>query len=131
MNEEYPKKGGSISGHETGWTVEARYSFDKPATIAGRIFDNRWQPVQFDESPIGVPIRKEPMRFGGVGMTLLSYPAAQALRWWLHACAEAENRYCLDTKLVEHKLTYQAKVEAIAEHGLISGEDRSSIKPTP
>lgn len=130
LEPDYRRDHGSGSGSETAYTVEARYNFPRPIQIGNQIFDNRWQRVQFQESEIGVPpcspIYRHTREHG-----MLGYPAAQALRWWLHANAEASRGggMCLETRLVSHTISHSYKIEAIEAHGHIHGEDRSNCIP--
>lgn len=120
------------SGRSTGvgYSVEARHRHSEPRTVAGRIFDERWREVGFEEGPAGVPVRVGPFdRARQHG--LYPYAAAQALRWWLHATAEAEPGHglCLETRLVEHRIEAEHEVTSVAAHDLVSGEDRSNTTP--
>lgn len=125
-------KGPGGSGTTYGYTVEARFSYHEPAQIGGVLLDNRWREVKFTASTIGVPRgpRWNAAQFEQGG--LVGYAAAQALRWWLHADAEANSvggGVCLETRIVKHKLTYSYAVERVSDHGHIGGEDRSNCIP--
>ena len=129
---EYPKSAGSHSSKMTGWTVEARYNYSEPTEIGGQLFDNRWRRVRFNESVIGVPIAAEYNARIYAEHNVLGYPAAQALRWWFHAVATAEKTgggLCIETKLVKHVIETSSKCEAVSEHDIIGGDDRSNIMP--
>lgn len=126
---DYPKKGSSGSSTDHGYSVEARLNYRTPKEIAGHILDNRWQTLQFDKHPAGVPTHGS-FRESLGRANLLGYSAAQALRWWFHAIADATfDGICLETKLVQHVVRESHSVEAISEHMLIRGEDRSSSIP--
>ena len=62
---------------------------------------------------------------------MLGYAAAQALRWWLHAAAEADNMsgLCLETRIISHKISYSHKIETVGAHDHIHGDDRSNCMP--
>ena len=114
----YDKQRGSGSGHETAYTVEARCNGKKARVIAGQIFDNRWQKVEFEKSPIGVPAAS-PFQEHTLRHRLLGYSAAQALRWWIHAQADSELggiAWGLETRLVKHKISYSYSIEAVSAH---------------
>lgn len=126
--EKYPSFGGRGSGTTTAYSVEARYNNPHPREAAGRLFDNRWQMLHFDKSPIGVPATTWRHPFvHEIG--LLSYQAAQALRWWFLAQLETSVAGCLcfETRIVEHKVEYSYATEAIAHHDLTGGEDNDRI----
>lgn len=132
MSDEYPKKSSNARGTEEAYSVEARCTDIRPRTIAGRLFDNRWQKVAFDQAAIGVP--------GGPShnhhsrhLGLLTYSAAQALRWWIHAAADVEviGSICLETKLVKHQIRYEWSCEAVSEHAMVGGMETLRGEPTP
>lgn len=130
LEQDYRRERGSGNGTETAYTVEARYNYPQPTQIGGQIFDNRWREVKFQDSAIGVP-RCAPFNRRTLEHGLLGYAAAQALRWWLHAAAEADNMsgLCLETRIVSHKISYSHKIETVAAHDHIHGDDRSNCMP--
>ena len=133
LEDGYDKGGGSGQSTETAYTVEARINYPSPASVAGQIFDIRWSRVYFEKNAangIGVPDAPHHKR-ATLEHNLLDYAAAQALRWWLHATAAVENVavYCLETRLVSHKITTSHSIEAIEAHEYIHGDDRSNIMP--
>lgn len=96
------------------------------------ILDNRWQAVHPSKAAIGVPIGSHyhAAEFERTGT--MSYAAAQALRWWLHAVAEVDGiggRIGLETRIVKHKIGYTYSQERLSEHCVIGGADRSSLMP--
>lgn len=102
---EYPKSRGKGSGRETCYSVEARYNYTQPIEISGQLFDNRWREVKFQDAPVGVP-RASEFQEHTLRHRMLGYSAAQALRWWLHANADAMKAghcICLETRLVKHE----------------------------
>lgn len=130
LEKDYKRECESCSGTESAYSVEARYKYHEPMQLGEQIFDNRWRRVHFRESVIGVPAcASHQRRTKECG--LLGYAAAQALRWWVHATAEASagGALCLETRLVSHKITYSHKVEATGVYGHIHGEDRSNCIP--
>lgn len=121
----------SGSSTETAYTVEARYNFTSPAKIGKQIFDDRWRRVDFEPSQIGVPaaplLSHRTLEHG-----MLGYQAAQALRWWLHAAAEAESvmgGLCLESRLMKHtiKTTYEISEGAPCE--IICVDGRNGFRP--
>ena len=127
LEEGYKREKGSGSGTEIGYTVEARYNYHSPTQIGGQIFDNRWRQVKFEQSSVGVPTCPRYQRHVAE-QGMLGYAAAQALRWWLHANAVAEQgmALCLETRIISHKITYNHKIEAQAAYEHVHGEDRSN-----
>ena len=112
---DYKTKRGNGSGTTYGYTVEARYNYPNPIKVGEYILDNRWREIDFHESQNGVPkygkYDTQLQRHG-----LLGYEAAQALRWWLHAHAEAEHGMilCLESRIVTIKITYSHELEAVS-----------------
>lgn len=123
--DDFPKKKSSGSSSRDGYTVEARLAYVRPDNVGGMLLDTRWQQVHFANSPIGVPGDGDL-----VGHGLLTYQQAQSLRWWFIAEAAKQNKqFCLETRLVKHRLTYSYEVTTVSAHALIGSEDRSSIMP--
>ncbi len=130
---EYPKSSGNSSSTMPAYSVEGRYNYSAPQEIAGQIFDNRWRRVIFNEGDAGVPIGSEFHINELRQYSVMGYSAAQALRWWLHAVADAgcsmSTGLCLETKIVKHIIKTSSECEAVSEHDIISGEDRTSMMP--
>jgi len=129
LEPEYRRQHSSGSGEEIAYSVEARYNFTEPTTVGGQLFDNRWRRVHFERSVVGVPPcgrwHRKTIEHG-----MLGYAAAQALRWWLHALADAEiGGLCLETRIISHRISHSFKIEAVAAHGHIHGDDRSNCIP--
>lgn len=129
MSDKEPKRipRGSGSGKETAYIVEARVR-GTPRELLGRILDGEWREMKFVEKEGGIPIRTcgRAHEHG-----LLDYPAAQALRWSLHALASfhwyAYNG--LETRLVKHCLTHTYSIDGGEICEVVKGEDLSSIMP--
>lgn len=128
---EYPKKGQSQSGTNHAYSVQARYDYPEPKVFGDIILHKEWKTIYFPKSrDVGVPTGNA-LDWAGNQMGLMSYQAAQALRWWFHANAEAEilGSLCLETRIVKHKVEYSIKEEAISDHEYIGGDDRSNVMP--
>lgn len=130
IESEFPKKGTSGSGTDTGYTVEARYTGSQGSVVIdGVIYTAKWTRLHPKESPIGVPPHHRYsawLRQCG----LMSYPAAQAIRWWFHAIADVDfKNLCLETRIIKHKVEYSFSEEAVSEHCIVGGEDRSGYFP--
>lgn len=107
------KSQGSLTS--TGYTVEARFFMRDAEMIRQQLYDGQWRKVEFNLSANSIPMspvhHHELLEHG-----LLSYSAAQALRWWFHAIAEIEcvgGAPGLQTRLVQHRLTLEHDVTAI------------------
>ena len=131
---EFPRKESSHNGTNIGYTVEVRYTGHKPAIINDMVLGKEWQRPKFDavQPPIpGVPTARpwNAALFSMLG--LYDYSAAEALRWWFHANADATGigAMCVESRIVAHRVKYSMSEEAISEHSIISGEDRTSIVP--
>ena len=115
LEDDYKTTKSKGSATLTGYTIEARFHVREPEKIGRQIYDKEWRQVEFDKSVIGVPMsniyHRELLEHG-----LFSYSAAQALRWWFHTQAEIEcvgGAPGLQTRLVQHRLTYTNEVKAI------------------
>ena len=130
LEQDYSKDKSSGSGTEIAYTVEARYNYHDPKQFCGQIFDKQWRQVQFKQGEFGVP-SCAPFHRHTIEHGMFGYAAAQALRWWVHATAEAETSggLCLETRVVSHKISYSHKIEAVKAHCHIHGEDRSNCIP--
>jgi hypothetical protein len=118
----------SGSGKLKAYSVEARSVYTEPQFFDGKIFDERWREIHFAQSiTCGVPRGPAWSILWLQACGLYSYAAAQALRWWFHA--NSEHLLCLETRIVEHDITYSYDSQRLSEHGVIKGEDRSSIMP--
>ena len=131
---EFPRKESSHNGTTIGYTVEVRFIGHKPEIINGMVLGKEWQRAKFETvtPPIpGVPNARpwHSALFTIVG--LYDYSAAQALRWWFHANADASGfgSMCLESRIVAHSVKYSMSAEAISAHAVVSGEDRTSVVP--
>lgn len=126
--EEWPKKSSSGSATETLWSVEGRHTANEPLSLGTQIFDSRWRAIEFAEGQPGVPSSR---RFSHASMHgLMSYAASQALRWWVHAEADINYRgIYFETRLIQHTLKYEYKIEQVSAHAHIHGNDRSNLMP--
>lgn len=128
---EFPKHRSSCNGTEVGYTVEARYNNNKPVKIGDQIFDNRWVEVEFVDSKVGIP-RCPSYQLRVIECNLLGYAAAQTLRWWLHAIANADHSFygaCLETRILCHHICYSYEVKTVSVHCHIHGDNRSNLFP--
>jgi hypothetical protein len=131
---EFPRKGASHNGTSEGYSIEVRYTGHRPQEVCGMILGKEWQPLKVlqTQQPFGVPIARpwNERIFGMLG--LYDYAAAQAMRWWFHANAEATpaaGAMGVESRLVAHKVQFSVSEEAIYAHQYISAEDRSNCKP--
>ena len=113
--DQFPEKGSSGSGTDTLYSVQARYAYGSPVEIVGHLLDTRWSTLHFAKAPIGVPQNR--LYQPAANLTgLMSYEAAQALRWWFVAEARcAKGVFCLHTRLVAHRVQFSWSEESIAE----------------
>jgi hypothetical protein len=93
------------------------------------LLDQRWQRLRFVTSHIGVPDGLS-YNYAARACGLLGYSAAQALRWWFHAQADAETfgGLGLETRIIKHHVEYSYKEIAESAHVLI-GNHCSGIMP--
>lgn len=126
--DDFPEKRSSGNGSVTMYSVQARLAYHEPREVAGHLLDLRWKTINTVPAGFGIPSR----RFHNVPDTgLLSYQAAQSIRWWFLAQAEAEfSCMCVVTRLVEHVVNYNYSTEATrAVETVGEGEDRGNIMP--
>lgn len=126
-----PKECPSGSGTIHGYSVEARYASHSPLVLGDLILDERWRHVSFPKGHPGVPIGPSYHASFLSRCGLMSYPAAQALRWWLHAEGDASSIgcLCLETRIVKHKVRYSYGVTRESVHCTVGGDDRSNCIP--
>lgn len=128
--DEFPENGSSGSGTDTAYSVQARMAYITPKVVAGQLLDLRWTKIHFDPARNGVPVREGLFpQFRTLG--LLSYQAAQAMRWWfIAAAAKDHDHLCLETRLVEHEVKYSySAVAARACEVIGAGDDRRHMMP--
>lgn len=112
---EFPKKAGSGSGTSTAYSVEARTK-GSPKMIGKHIFTKEWIRINFGKTGNGVPNNhRDPL---ARDHDLLTFEAAQALRWWFASEAGA-NLYAIETRLVKHVITYEYEIKAVGDTDLI------------
>lgn len=130
LENDYRRERGNGSGTEIAYMVEARINSDRPEQIGDQIFDNRWREVHFVHALNGVP-RCSPYARRTIENGLLGYPAAQALRWWLHANADKDgiSGICLETRIIKYEIAYSYSITAVSSHKHIHGDDRSNLFP--
>jgi hypothetical protein len=99
---------------ERGYTVEARCTLKHPKTVNGKALGGEWLQLEFPHGrgvPAAPPYSPLPL------MGLLSYQAAQALRWWWIAEAEAAD-ICstngIETRLVQFDVKVDWEARAVA-----------------
>jgi hypothetical protein len=129
---EFPREGCSGSGSEVGYSIEFRVLGNAPPVIvAGKIIDAVWRLFKPEAASHGVPAC-HPYYRHTVDRGLMSYPAAQAIRWWVHAVADAEQiggGLRLESRIVKHLIKYTHAEEVVSAHALVGGDDRSSLIP--
>ena len=125
-NDVFPREDSRGSGSTTAYSVEARTTYFSPQKLGEIILDDKWRTIPFAKAkePIGVPNTLHCHHAEQAG--LMTWPAANALRWWLHA---GHDRFCLETRIVKHKVTWSYSIKTESAHHVISGEDRSSVMP--
>jgi hypothetical protein len=112
------------------YTIEVRHTGREPVDSGcGILLDDRWRKVfPNKEGDCGVPNIPS---FGKYSAhlcddhNLLTYAAAQALRWWFIAIAESNDiSHYIETRLVQHQIEEKVSVE---ELGIVDeGEENDS-----
>lgn len=93
----FPRNNGGGSGTHMLYTVEVRYDYPSPKAHGDFIIDREWRTLPLARGFPGVPNQTYSRTAADFG--LLTWPAANALRWWAHA----EFGLCLQTRLVQHR----------------------------
>jgi hypothetical protein len=130
----FPEKRGNGSGTAISYSVQARLAYFEPRMVCGQMLDTRWTTVNFEMGRVGVPADKFeslPGHNTAVANGLVSYQAAQALRWWFLANADKEfSCGCIETRLIKHTVRYEYSITADSAHDYIGeGESRTNIMP--
>jgi hypothetical protein len=97
----------------TGYRPEVRTSYHTPSLVAGQIVDSEWRPISYKtgEGILGIPHGYFDKQLSEQG--LLGYAAAEAIRWWFMAAAEAERplgALYLETRLQSYSVVLTHKV---------------------
>jgi hypothetical protein len=109
----------SCSGTLVGYSVEGRWNYPAPKMFGDQILDKEWRTLKFQEGAGGVPtngcMSSERQYLAQYG--LFTQPAAEALRWWFIANAEASEfgMFCLETRIVKHLIKYSSSAERTEE----------------
>lgn len=123
MNEgEFPKKGSSGGGKTPCYSVEARIPSGQPEQVGETIYHAEWRGVLFDKSVVGVPSNLHCRAAEDLG--LLSYEAANALRWWFHAAAKS---YVIQTRIVKHVIEHNYQETIVSAFGIVGDEENPSF----
>jgi hypothetical protein len=130
---EFPRETRSSrhGGSEQGYAVEARCSLKAPINVAGLLLGDKWAEVNFKQSSVGVP--GAPMHSILPVVGLLSYAAAQALRWWMHANSEAsEGRFGesmgLETRIVCYEIKLDFSAHAVSADTPVGWTEATGIR---
>jgi hypothetical protein len=114
----FPRKGSSSNSTDYRYTVEVRYDFWEPKAIGGFIIDREWRTFPTELAPKGFGIPNEiHSRTSLSKIGLMTWPCANAIRWWAHAVGGL----CLQSRIVVHKVeeTYQETI--LGYHDVIGG----------
>lgn len=116
---EFPSKGTSGSGSGRGYLPQARYVNDGDGlAINDWALGPKWKTIPFEKilpPGVGIPTRT-PCHGHIPHSNLLSYEAAQAIRWWFLAFLEAHmvtGSLCVETRLVKHDCQYSFSETAV------------------
>ena len=126
MEQEFPKRARSRGGNTHGYSIEARTTYPEPQEICGMLLGKDWQQISLCNSPNGVPAHRS-YDFAVSALGYLGYEAAQALRWsFLAQAAASGGDYCLETRLVKHKIEYKAEAIKVCEVDVLDWGESSS-----
>lgn len=111
----FPRKGSSGSGTYRLYTVEVRYDYPESKAWGDFIIDREWRTLPIIKWNVGVPNKTFSRHAEDHG--LLSWPAANALRWWAHAAMG----WCVQTRIVAHEFEESYSETIIGYHDVIGG----------
>jgi hypothetical protein len=121
-----------------GYSVEARfggYTNGRSRRVNDDfILTTTWQKIPFETGAVGVPAQNWGLDRHLAVIGLMSYDAAQALRWWFLASLNTDYRgsLCVETRLVQHKVRVSWEATAIRECDAFLGDDtRYQEQPRP
>jgi hypothetical protein len=124
------RKGPCHSGSESAWIVEARSSINRPIACGELLLGTEWAPVPFNRASCGVA--NGHLLFQGADLGMLTYPAAQALRWWFLAdLAAVFKDIGVETRLVEYKITYSKTSTPVRAVGQCDSRGREPVAKEP
>lgn len=110
---EFPRKGSSHHGTEVAWSVEARSGIKCPIACGELLLGSEWVQVPFSRAPGGVP--SGGLFFQGADLGLLTFAAAQALRWWFLADLRASYKDIgVETRIVRYEVKFSKECTAVA-----------------
>jgi hypothetical protein len=124
--EVFPRVGSSGGGKFDAYSVEARLLCGEPKQMFGHILHKEWKRVQFSKVPSGFGVKNRVYNRQAEDLELLTYQAANALAWWLHAEGDS---YSLETRIVKHEIVHNYKETIVGAYNVISG--RNSLLPDP
>ena len=116
-NTEFPKEGPSHTDIGYGYTVEAKYIDDRPVQIKGYLLNQRWTCIELDSLKTSFPVYDKWSSELLKGTNLVSYEAAETLRWAFlsHVSASKIHADYLKTRIVQHKVTRSYSIEVLGE----------------
>lgn len=115
--------------YEKGYTVEARCTSREPRMVGRMLLGQTWQEVVFERSAIGVPCAHSHSAL--MFCSVMSWPAAQALRWWFHAEAAGVGIMSdlgVETRIIEHAIKLDYECRAV---GPVEEVTNGSHRPRP
>jgi len=117
--------GGSMNASGRFFAVQARVAPNaEPRMVGDLMLTHQWKRVEFERGAVGVP-HGRPWQWGAEELRLLSWPAAQALRWWWLAQYDAATfgAHEIETRLVEHAVNWSVQSTTIAAHDPTNGDN--------
>ena len=126
VTSEFPRSREScVASNEKAFSVEARFVAKGSKEVCGQVFTDDWQRLHFEDGgPVGVPANRGKFELASSYFGLMSYQAAQALRWWFHAVLESTfSDSCFETRIIEHRIKYSIEQEAVAAHDVRGNSD--------
>lgn len=113
----FPRKGANGSSSGRVFSVEVRYDYSTPQAHGDFIIDREWRTLPVSISPFGVGVPDRTWVKNAASHGLMSWPTANALRWWAHAAFGL----CLQSRLVEHAIVENYTITVLGFHDVIGG----------
>lgn len=117
----------SGSGSQDWFLVEARLDYSEPRSVAGHMLDDRWRRLDFPRSLVGVPCTSTQFGYGAADHGMMNIEAAEALRWWFLAQAEADRiggSLCVETRIVKVCYHYTFRCEEIGVSAAVTSSEQ-------
>lgn len=111
--EEFPIEGSTFNGTEFKYSVQVKAM--TPFSYGDQIILKDWGTIKFDKMPEGCGVPNKESLLSGIWKNeLLTWPAANAMKWWLIAIMNEGMNKFISVRILKHKLETK-NIETIVE----------------